>query len=207
MTPMQALRAATLNGARALGMDGDVGSLEVGKLADLVVLDANPLENIRNTTSIRYTLANGRLYDDPHERGRSAKAGARALLVRERGRPRLCGRRNRRDGHGDEARSVRLIYRNRRCQTGFVRPFSALDGDRSCLAISFVCAMATTVRDSAGRGAHADDAAACAVAIEVLAETDPTKRGHLMSGGDYQVLVTDIRDREVYSITAKGRRL
>ena len=63
MTPMQALRAGTLNGALALGLDRDVGSLQVGKLADLVVLDSNPLENIRNTTSIRYTLANGRLYD------------------------------------------------------------------------------------------------------------------------------------------------
>ncbi|MGV3577881.1 amidohydrolase family protein [Brevundimonas sp.] len=63
MTPMQALRAGTLNGALALGLDRDVGSLQVGKLADLVVLDADPLENIRNTTSIRYTLANGRLYD------------------------------------------------------------------------------------------------------------------------------------------------
>jgi Tol biopolymer transport system component/imidazolonepropionase-like amidohydrolase len=63
MTPMQALRAGTLNGALALGLDRDVGSLQVGKLADLVVLDANPLENIRNTTSIRYTLANGRLFD------------------------------------------------------------------------------------------------------------------------------------------------
>ena len=64
MTPMQALRAGTLNGALALGLDRDVGSLQVGKLADLVVLDANPLESIRNTTSIRYTLANGRLYDN-----------------------------------------------------------------------------------------------------------------------------------------------
>jgi Tol biopolymer transport system component/imidazolonepropionase-like amidohydrolase len=63
-TPLQALRAGTLGGARALGLDQDLGSLQVGKLADLVVLDANPLESIRNTTSIRYTLANGRLYDD-----------------------------------------------------------------------------------------------------------------------------------------------
>ena len=44
MTPMQALRSATLNGARYLGMDKDIGSLEPGKLADVVVLDANPLD-------------------------------------------------------------------------------------------------------------------------------------------------------------------
>ncbi|GAA0640437.1 amidohydrolase family protein [Brevundimonas lenta] len=63
MTPLEAIRAGTLNGARALGMDRDIGSLEVGKLADMVVMDANPLENIRNTTSIAYTIANGRVYD------------------------------------------------------------------------------------------------------------------------------------------------
>jgi imidazolonepropionase-like amidohydrolase/Tol biopolymer transport system component len=63
MSPMEAMRAATLNGAKALGLDKDVGSLEPGKLADLIVLDANPLENIRNTTSIRYVVANGRVYD------------------------------------------------------------------------------------------------------------------------------------------------
>lgn len=63
MQPLEAIRAGTLNGAKALGMDGDIGSLEVGKLADMVVLDANPLENIRNTTSIAYTVLNGRVYD------------------------------------------------------------------------------------------------------------------------------------------------
>jgi len=63
MSPLEVLRAGTLNGARALGMDRDLGSLEPGKLADLIVLEANPLENIRNSTSIRYTIANGRVYD------------------------------------------------------------------------------------------------------------------------------------------------
>ena len=63
MTEMEALRAATLNGAHYLGMDHDIGSLEVGKLADLIVLDRNPLENIRNTNSVRYTMVNGRLFD------------------------------------------------------------------------------------------------------------------------------------------------
>ena len=47
MTPMESLRAATIAGARYLGLDGDIGSLEKGKLADLIVLDRNPLENIR----------------------------------------------------------------------------------------------------------------------------------------------------------------
>ena len=63
MTPMQALRTATLNGAKALGMDRDIGSLEVGKLADMVVMNTNPLENIRNTRDIAFTVANGRVYD------------------------------------------------------------------------------------------------------------------------------------------------
>jgi imidazolonepropionase-like amidohydrolase/Tol biopolymer transport system component len=63
MSPMRVLNAATLSGARYLGLDKDIGSLEPGKLADVLVLDANPLENIRNTTSIKYTVANGRVFD------------------------------------------------------------------------------------------------------------------------------------------------
>jgi imidazolonepropionase-like amidohydrolase/Tol biopolymer transport system component len=63
MTPLQALHAATLNGAWYLGLDKEIGSLEPGKLADLIVLDANPLENIRNSESVRYTIVNGRIFD------------------------------------------------------------------------------------------------------------------------------------------------
>ena len=63
MTPLQALRAGTLAGARYLGMDHDIGSLEPGKLADFAVLDANPLTDIRNSESVHYTVVNGRVYD------------------------------------------------------------------------------------------------------------------------------------------------
>jgi imidazolonepropionase-like amidohydrolase len=63
MTPMEALRAATIDGARYLGLDGSIGSLENGKLADLVVLDRNPLENIRHSEAIAMVMLNGRLYD------------------------------------------------------------------------------------------------------------------------------------------------
>jgi adenine deaminase len=63
MTPHQALRSATIEGAQYLGFDREIGTLERGKLADLLVLDANPLENIRNSESIRYTVINGRLFD------------------------------------------------------------------------------------------------------------------------------------------------
>ncbi|GLS02396.1 bifunctional TolB-family protein/amidohydrolase [Brevundimonas denitrificans] len=77
MAPIDVIRAGTLNGARSLGLDRDIGSLEVGKLADMVVLDQNPLENIRNTTAIAYTIANGRVYDSgmnevaPRQRARA----------------------------------------------------------------------------------------------------------------------------------------
>lgn len=62
-SPLQAIRNATLNGAAYLGMSKEIGSLEVGKLADLMVMDANPLDDIRNSEKIKYVMQNGRLYD------------------------------------------------------------------------------------------------------------------------------------------------
>ena len=63
MTNLEALRAATLNGAQYIGMGDEIGSLKAGKLADFIVLDKNPLENIRNSDSVIYTIINGRMYD------------------------------------------------------------------------------------------------------------------------------------------------
>ena len=63
MSPHEALRCATLGGAEYLGYDREIGSLEPGKLGDLVVMSKNPLENIRDTNSVRWVMANGRLYD------------------------------------------------------------------------------------------------------------------------------------------------
>lgn len=63
MTPHDALRVATIYGAEAVGMGQDLGSLEAGKMADILVLDANPLENIRNSNGIRYVMKNGRIYE------------------------------------------------------------------------------------------------------------------------------------------------
>ncbi|WP_316805593.1 amidohydrolase family protein [Pedobacter nototheniae] len=62
-SPLQAIRNATINGAGYLGMNKEIGSLEVGKLADLVIMDANPLDDIRNSEKIKYVMINGRLYD------------------------------------------------------------------------------------------------------------------------------------------------
>jgi imidazolonepropionase-like amidohydrolase/Tol biopolymer transport system component len=63
MQPHNALRAATINGAEYLGMDEHLGSIAAGKLADLIVLDENPLEKIENTDSVNMTIINGVVYD------------------------------------------------------------------------------------------------------------------------------------------------
>ncbi|MGH7718883.1 MAG: amidohydrolase family protein, partial [Gemmatimonadaceae bacterium] len=62
--PMGALEVASLHGAHFIGRSRDLGSIEVGKLADLMILNANPLENIRNTLDIRFVMKGGVLYDD-----------------------------------------------------------------------------------------------------------------------------------------------
>ena len=78
--PLEVIRSATLNGAEALGMDAQIGSIEVGKLADMIVIDANPLENIKvlygtgaiklteknevvRVGGVKYTISDGVIYD------------------------------------------------------------------------------------------------------------------------------------------------
>ena len=63
MKPHDALRVATLDSAESIGLGRDIGSLETGKMADLIVLDANPLDDLKNTVKISQVMKNGRLYD------------------------------------------------------------------------------------------------------------------------------------------------
>ncbi|MFY8005476.1 MAG: amidohydrolase family protein, partial [Chitinophagaceae bacterium] len=63
MRNIDALKVATIQGAEGLGLDKDLGSIETGKLADLVILDKNPLENIRHTNTIHWVIKDGRIFE------------------------------------------------------------------------------------------------------------------------------------------------
>jgi len=63
MSALESLRTATIDPAHYLGLDHAIGSIETGKLADMIVIDGNPLDDIRTTKNVTYTMINGRLYD------------------------------------------------------------------------------------------------------------------------------------------------
>ncbi len=84
MTPHEALRAGTLHGAFYLGLDGDIGSLQPGKLADLVVIDGDVLGDIRKSEDITHTMVNGRLYDASTMDEIAPRARARPTLAWEK---------------------------------------------------------------------------------------------------------------------------
>jgi hypothetical protein len=65
LTPLEALKTATVNPAKYLGLSGSLGSIETGKLADFVMLEANPLENISNTRKVAAVVVNGRYLSKP----------------------------------------------------------------------------------------------------------------------------------------------
>lgn len=63
MTPLEALRVGTLGGARYLGLDGSIGSVQAGKLADLMVVDGAPDKDIRQSERVRWTVLGGKVFD------------------------------------------------------------------------------------------------------------------------------------------------
>ena len=62
LTPLQVLRSATMNGAKAMRLEGEIGVIAAGKLADLVVLDADPLADVANLSRIHRVVKDGRAY-------------------------------------------------------------------------------------------------------------------------------------------------
>jgi imidazolonepropionase-like amidohydrolase len=63
MTPLEAIQAASITPARVMKLDNEVGTIEAGRRADLIVLDANPVENISNIRKVRLVMTQGRLFD------------------------------------------------------------------------------------------------------------------------------------------------
>jgi Tol biopolymer transport system component/imidazolonepropionase-like amidohydrolase len=86
MSPMNAIKSATINGAKSLGMGSSLGSIEQGKLADLLVLDANPLEDIHNTEHVNLVMVNGRLFDARTMDQVGNHPASRPVLAHERGK-------------------------------------------------------------------------------------------------------------------------
>ena len=63
LTPFQALQTATINAARSLGVEDDLGTIEAGKLADIVIVSGNPLKDIRNTRKVQTVVQNGQVFE------------------------------------------------------------------------------------------------------------------------------------------------
>ena len=83
LTPMESLQTATINPARFLGLEKDLGSVEEGKIANLVLLDADPLADIHNTTRISEVFLAGKEFDRPalDQMLKSAEAAAKSATI------------------------------------------------------------------------------------------------------------------------------